>query len=269
MLVEPLIKFLEPVKFLLKPNAGFVNKLYFSLVWLVTLATWALFGGAITRMAAVEVARKEKISIKEAILFVARRYLSYFFAPVFPLIFVAILAVLLMLFGVVHLIPWLGDIWDGLLWPLTILASLVMAVVLIGLVGWPMMSATVSAEGTDSWEAVSRSYSYVYQAVWHYIWYVIVALAYGAAVIFFVGFMGSFSVYLAKWGVSQTPGTVKFNREPSYLFVYAPESFHWRALLLQGGTIEGENLVHDDSDVDKHGGAVGKRARSMTGRTRS
>jgi hypothetical protein len=47
--------------------------------------------------------------------------------------------------------------------------------------------------------------------------------------------MGSFMVYLAKWGVSQTPGIQLANRDPSYLFVYAPTSFHWRDLLLQGG----------------------------------
>src|SRR5208283_4384771 len=150
-----------------------------------------------------------------------------------------VLVILTILFGLVHLIPYLGDIWDGLLWPLPLLAGLVMAVVLVGLVGWPMMYATISAEGTDSWEAVSRSYSYVFQAPWQYLWYSLVALAYGAVVVFFVGFMGSAAVYLAKWGVSQTPfvKTAKWDREPSYLFVWAPTSFGWRALLLNGGTV--------------------------------
>jgi hypothetical protein len=113
-----------------------------------------------------------------------------------------------------------------------------MAVVLVGLVGWPLMSATVSAEGTDAWEAVSRSYSYVYQAPWHFIWYSFVALVYGAIIVFFVGFMGSLSVYLAKWGVGQTPFVESANRDPSYLFVWAPKSFGWRELLLQGAQVK-------------------------------
>src|SRR5204862_6458076 len=113
-------------------------------------------------------------------------------------------------------------------------------------IGWPLMSATISAEGTDSWEAVSRSYSYVYQAPWHYIWYSLVALAYGAVVVFFVGFMGSLTVYLGKWGVSQTPGKTFFNRAPAYLLVYAPTSYEWRELLLQGSrTEDGQEVVKD------------------------
>lgn len=242
-LIEPLVKFFRPVIYSLHPRAGGWNRVYFLLVTVWTLATWALFGGAITRMAAVQVARNEKISLVESIRFVAARYLSFLSAPLFPLLFVGVVVVGLLLFGVVQMIPILGDIVvDGLLWPFTLLGGLAMAVVLVGLVGWPMMSATISAEGSDSFDAISRSYSYVYQSPWHYLWYSMVALAYGAVVVFFVGFMGSMVVYLAKWGVSQ--GTVE-SRDPSFLFVKAPESFGWRELLLQGVAVDGENVVEN------------------------
>src|SRR5689334_10977948 len=129
----------------------------------------------------------------------------------------------MVLFGYLHMIPLFGDIViDGLLWGLMILIGLAMAVVLVGLVGWPLMAATISAEGTDAWEAVSRSYSYVYQAPWHYIFYSIVAMLYGAVVVFFVVLMASLTVYLAKWGVSETPGINWKDRTPTFLFVYAP-----------------------------------------------
>src|SRR5205814_4791766 len=119
--------------------------------------------------------------------------------------FVFLLVIFMVIFGLFHLIPVVGDILvSGLLWPVVLLFGLVMAVALVGLVGWPLMPATISAEGTDSWEAVSRSYSYVFQRPWHYAWYTVVAVAYGGAVVFFVGFMGSLTVYLAKWGVAQT-----------------------------------------------------------------
>jgi hypothetical protein len=128
----------------------------------------------------------------------------------------------------------LGDFFAGLFWFLPLIAGLVMAVVLVGLVGWPMMYATISAEGSDSFDALSRSYSYVYQSPWHYFWYSVVALVYGAVLVFFVGLMGSLTVYLSKWGMSQNPLADAFNREPSYLFLWAPESFGWRSLLLEG-----------------------------------
>src|SRR5262249_6838485 len=65
VLLEPLVKLLRPVVYLLQSGAGFWNRIYFTLVLIWTLATWALFGGAITRLAAVEVARREKIGWSE------------------------------------------------------------------------------------------------------------------------------------------------------------------------------------------------------------
>ena len=135
----------------------------------------------------------------------------------FVLGFTAFFVLLGVLFGVVYLVPLLGDVWAGLLFPLLLLAGVVMAILLVGLVGWPMIHVTLSAEGSDSFDALSRSYSYVLQNPWNYIWYCAVAVVYGAVVVFFVGFMGSLTVYLGKWAMTQTPGTEYFNRDPAYL----------------------------------------------------
>ncbi len=241
VLVEPLIKFVRPIALVLQPGAGPLVRFYCLLVILWTLAVWALIGGAITRMAAVEVARREKLGMVEAIRFAVQRFLSFFSAPLFPLVFVAILVVLVIIYGFFHWIPVVGDVVvDGVFWWLILLAGLVMALVLVGLVGWPLMSATISAEGTDSWEAVSRSYSYVFQAPWHYLWYAVVALAYGAVLIFFVSLMASMTAYLGKWALSQNPvlSPSVSNREPQFLFVYAPTSYQWRTLLVDGAKVK-------------------------------
>ena len=242
VLLEPLFKFIGPVVYLFRPDAGGWNRVYLFLVILWTIAVWAYFGGAITRMAAVQVARhNEKISMMEALRFARARCQSFFSAPLFPLIFLAIITFFLLIFGLFQGFTWIvGDIFiAGLLWPLVLIAGLVMAVVLVGLVGWPLMYATISSEGSDSFDALSRSYSYVYQAPWHYLWYSVVAILYGAVLVFFVGFMGSLLVYMGKWGMSTAPYLEK--REPSYLFIYTPTSFGWRDLLLhqsQHATVE-------------------------------
>ena len=67
VLIEPLVKFLRPIIYLLKRNPGFFEGLYFLLVLGWTVATWAVFGGAIARMAAVEIARNDKVSLGEAL----------------------------------------------------------------------------------------------------------------------------------------------------------------------------------------------------------
>jgi hypothetical protein len=253
VLLEPLIKFLRPVVYMLYPAAGGWNRLYLILIILWALATWAVFGGAITRMAAVQVARNnEKIGLTEAVRFAWSRYQSFFSAPLLPLVFVAILTVFLWLFGLVVGYTWFfGDIVvAGLALPLALILGLIIAVVLVGLVGWPLMYATISTEGSDSFDAISRSYSYVYQAPWHYLWYGLVALAYGAVLVFFVGLMGSLIAYTTKWGISLSPNPQ--NREPSYLFTYAPESFGWRDLLLyQSPHAKLEDVVRPNGLVSK------------------
>jgi hypothetical protein len=94
-----------------------------------------------------------------------------------------------------------------------------------------MAIARLSATTGDGAIAISRSYSYVYQNPWHYIWYWIVAVLYGAAVTFFVLFFTSLTVYVGKWAVGIPASAVWSDRKPDYLFIYAPESFGWRQLL--------------------------------------
>lgn len=236
VLFEPLFKFLTPVIYMFDPRAGFWDRLYLIFIIAWTLAVWGFFGGAICRIAAVQFARNERISLKEAILFTKDRWVSYFAAPVFPLVLVAIFVFLLMIFGWIQAIPWFGEVFAGLLWPIVLLFGFIIAIVLVGLVGWPLMIATVSTEGTDSFDALSRSYSYVYQAPWRYLWYTFLAVIYGAVLVFFIGFMASLLVFLGAWGVSSAAGLgssdPKYDREPSYLFNYAPTSFGWRDLLI-------------------------------------
>ncbi len=236
VLLEPIVKILTPIVYLFHTRDWYVQ-IYLILVLLYALAVWGFFGGAITRLAAVQVARNEKIPLREAVLFAKDRFVSFFAAPAFPLLLLGILVFCLWVFGWVEgFLPIFGDIIvAGLLWPIVLVVGLIMAVVLVGLVGWPLMNATISTEGSDSFDALSRSYSYVYQAPWHYLWYGLVATAYGIVLVFFVGFMASLLVYLGKWGAS-APGISsadpKRDREPTYLFIYAPKSMGWRNLLI-------------------------------------
>jgi hypothetical protein len=258
VVLEPLFKFLAPVVYLFDSRAGFWDRLYliFIIVW--TLAVWGFFGGAICRIAAVQFARNERIPLKEAILFSKERFVSYFTAPVFPLLLAAVFVVLLMIFGLIEWIPWIGDLFAGIFWPFVLLFGFIIAIVLVGLVGWPLMIATISTEGTDSFDALSRSYSYVFQSPWRYLWYSVVAIVYGAALIFFIGFMASLMVFLGKWGVSSvgvlSSADPKSDREPSYLFNYAPTSFGWRDLLISSNArfVEETDEISYDGKKVKH-----------------
>ncbi|HEX3148699.1 MAG TPA: hypothetical protein VHR66_11480 [Gemmataceae bacterium] len=232
-LIEPLLKFLTPVYYLTDARATFWVYVYLLLLIIWLLVVWAFFGGVITRMAVLQLSGKEGGGVREAIAYVKRRYLSYFLSPAVPILLIGFLVFCCMLFGIIHWIPGLGDFWDGLLWPLPLLAGLVITLLLIGMVGYPMMYTTLSAEGSDTFDALSRSYNYVYESPWHYIWYSIVAIIYGAVLTLFVVTAGSLTTYFAKWGVSKFPAWGA-DRSPEYLFVYSPESLGWRKLLTDG-----------------------------------
>ena len=234
VLLEPLVKLLLPVAKLISPGVSPWTRLYLFLILLANIAIWAFCAGIITRIAAVQLTNKGPISLRQAVRFVCKRYLSYLGAPLVPLIIIAVCALGLIIYGVLGLIPFIGDIFIyGLGLPVILLGGAAMAVFLVGLIGYPLMYPTLSAEGdqSDTFDALSRSINYVASSPWHYIWYWIVAILYGAAVTFFVLFFTSLTVYVGKWATSLTASAVWSDRKPDYLFNYAPESFGWKELL--------------------------------------
>jgi hypothetical protein len=247
VLVEPLRKLLLPVVKILDSNADAVTRLYLLLCLLWNVTVWAFCGGVITRIAAVQFAGRERVSLAQAVRFVASRYTSYLLSPMVPLGVIAVIVLVMLVYGLAAMIPILGDIvLYGLGMPLVVVGGIAIAVLLVGLVGYPLMYPTVSAEGSDTFDALSRSYNYVFQAPWHYLWYNLVAILYGAAVVFFVVFMGSLVVYMGKWAVSQAPWSEYTDRKPDFLFIYAPESFGWKELLLEGSSIAVKPEVVND-----------------------
>lgn len=145
-----------------------------------SLAIWAFFGAAISRIAAVQLACEERVGWGAALRFACSKWLSYLGAPLLPLLGVLLLAVPVCLLGLL-LRAGPGVMLAALVWPVLLGAGLVMALLLLGLFfGWPLMWPTVSAEGTDAFDALSRSYAYVFQRPLHYLFYALVAGAFGA-----------------------------------------------------------------------------------------
>lgn len=239
VLVEPLVKLLVPVAKIADPAAGPLTRLYLALCILWSLAVWAFFAGVITRIAAVQLTGRDRVSFGQAVRFVADRYLSYLLSPLVPLTIIAAVTVGLIVFALLALIPVVGDVvFYGVGLPLVIAGGVVMTILLIGLVGYPLMYATLSVEGSDTFDALSRSYNYVFQCPWQYAWYSLVAVVYGSVVTFFVVFAVSLTVYLGKWAITSAPLTETTNQKPDYLFLWAPESFGWKELMLRGTPIE-------------------------------
>lgn len=154
---------------------------------LATLAIWSFFGGAVCRIAAMHVARDEKISIRQALSFAQRKFVGFFAAPLIPLALIIFIGIFLALSGLVGSIPYIGELLVGAFFFLALIAGFVMALVLIGgVAGASLMWPTIAVEGSDSFDAISRSFSYVYSKPWRSLFYFSVASVYGAFCFLFV-----------------------------------------------------------------------------------
>ena len=168
-------------------------------VW--ELLVWGLFGGAITRIAALKFTRDEAPGIFTAVKHSLSKLPSYSLPPLIALAGTAVFAVQLVVLGFIMRIDFLAFL-AALAWPFVILVGLMMAILLLGaLFGWPLMWATVSVEGTDAFDALSRSYAYTYQRPWRLLWYVLFAGFLAVTSMFVVKLFASSAVTLGNWSI--------------------------------------------------------------------
>jgi len=158
------------------------HPVYFLIFGLGTLLIWSFGGGAICRIAAVQFARDEKLTFKQAWGYAREKLVNGFFlAPCIPLIFIAMTAVLLVVGGMVLWIPVLGDFISGAAFGLAILGGFVITILLVGLlVGGSLLWPAVAVEGSDAFDSFSRSLSYPFTKPWKTIWYAVVAVVFAA-----------------------------------------------------------------------------------------
>jgi hypothetical protein len=177
----------------------------------VFLLAWAVFGGAISRIAAVHVARDEKISLRQAISFSCGKILSFIFAPLIPIIIILVIGFVVAVGGLLFYVPWIGPVVFACLFIGGLLAGFVMTLVATGMIGGlNLMYPTVAVEGSDSFDAISRSFSYVFARPWRMLFYTAVALLYGAVCYafahWFIFVMLKLTHLFASWWLKGQPG---------------------------------------------------------------
>ncbi len=179
---------------------------FWLLCGLWALLVWSFAGGAITRTTAVQLAADEKLGWSSMSSYVLARWYSYFGAPLFPLLGVLLVTVPILLLGLLlrtEATTWLA----GLVWFLPLAGSLLATILLLGLLfGWPLMWGAISSEGTDCFDALSRSYAYVFQRPLQYLFYIVVAAVFGALGWLLVMNFAAGVVHLTYWSASWGAG---------------------------------------------------------------
>jgi len=171
-------------------------------VGLAILAISSLLGGAIFRMLALDATCGQLIPATDAVHFAARRWTWFFVAPLLPVVFIIIVGFLLTVGGLLFNV-WVGDVIAGLFFGLALLGGALIAISLIFLAaGVHLLWPAIAIEDTNAFDALSRSISYLGQRPWHWLFYSVVSLVYGAITYVIVGLVILLALWSARYFVS-------------------------------------------------------------------
>ena len=196
----------EPFVRMASREASWTQCLSLSLSGVWAVVVWAVFGGAIARIAALHLARGEMLGPIAALRAALTKWAATAGGPLIALVGAAALATPLALAGILLRLDFLA-LLAGLVWLLALVWGLMLAVVLVGLLlGWPLMWATIGVERTDAFDGVSRCYAYVYQRPLHLVFYLMVASVLGLLGEAAVHYFAAAGVTLTEWTVSWGSG---------------------------------------------------------------
>jgi len=170
--------------------------LYCIILFAISLAAISVAGGSLCRIASLQFARGEKPGLTEALRFSVKRFFSFLTAPMAPVGIIIFIGLLIFLLGLIGNIPRAGELIMGIFMILALIAGALVAIVSIGTVaGFNLMFPAIAYEGSDCFDAISRSFSYVYSKPWRMGFYTAIAAVYGAICYTFVRFFA----FLLLW----------------------------------------------------------------------
>jgi hypothetical protein len=165
---------------------------------------WTLVGGAIARLAVLEAAAGERRGVITGLRFAGSKLGALTLAPLIPVAGVAFLVGVAALFGLLYRPAGPGfAAVAGALGFVPLLLGLVLMWLLIGLAaGWPLMVAGVAAEAEDSFDALSRAFSYVFQRPVLLAGLAALAWAVGTAGVLVVAGLARLLLHLTAWALA-------------------------------------------------------------------
>ena len=157
--------------FIQTPSALWKHQTWFLIIYgLAFVVTFAIGGGAISRMAAMHQAHGQRLSINEATDFAISRAGGLVWAQLLPLLLLGLLGVVVMLIGFVMRAPVL-DIILALFYGLILVLGFLMAFILVGyVVGFPLLVPSIACENGDGADAMQRAYAYIVNRPLHALW---------------------------------------------------------------------------------------------------
>jgi hypothetical protein len=194
---------------------GWVKMVIYRGVYLVSLLVLVIFslvvmaltGAIVSRLSALEMAGVEHSPLIEVFTFSVRRLWVFIKAPITPFLILLAIGIMLAAASLIGAIPIVGEILLGMAFILFLAVGFVLMLLLLGILGgFHLLYPTIAVEGSDAFDAMSRSFAYVYARPWRLLFYSLISLVYGVVTFVFV----SFAIYLvlalthtfAGWGTN-------------------------------------------------------------------
>lgn len=137
------------------------------------LVVWGLLGGAILRIATLAYTRGENPNLIGAIKYSWLHMSGFLGGPILLLAGLLLIAAPLGLARLAMQATWFSAI-AGVMWPVVLVAAVLATLYAFAAqVGWPLLMAATAADGSDSFDAVSRMFAYVYQKPLRLVGYVL------------------------------------------------------------------------------------------------
>lgn len=177
----------------------------FGAIWM--LLVWSFCGGCISRIAVMRLARDERVTLFESIRFTVRHYLSLIGAPLMPFAIVLLFILLMAIPGLIMRVD-VGAIVVSVVWGLLLLIGFLIALMILVLsVSWPLMPAAISAESGDGFDAITRSFGYVFQRPLQTVFYATVGVLLMSLGGLLAGVVGESVIHVTRWGASWGAGS--------------------------------------------------------------
>lgn len=174
--------------------------LYCIIFAVIKLSVVSIAGGSMCRIAALQFARGEKPGLTEALRFSSRRFASFFAVWLVPLGIITFAGLPIFVVGLICNIPTVGELVTAVFMPLSLFAGTIITVFVIGAAaGANLMYPAIAYDGSDSFDAVSRSINYIYSRPWRMGFYTAVAAIYGTICYTFVRFFAFILLWTTRW----------------------------------------------------------------------
>ncbi len=190
-----------------RPGSTTNQRLMAHVRFAIALAVWSLFGVALCRLAAIQFARDEVGSFRQATQWAVTRWRHSVSAPLVPLA-----AAILVMTGIWTLVlpshlPFVGTMWLRVASPALLAGgSAVVVLMLAAALGWPLMIAAIAVDDCDGFAGLSRSFSFWTGRPFHAIGFALVAALIEACILTVASLFFDAAIVMVHFGATLATG---------------------------------------------------------------